>query len=103
MKSKKSIYLVVGLSLLVGLLHLLIGPDYHGKYETFIRGYLIDILLPMNLYLLLQVSFRKLILKVKSRIYGALITFFIGFVIELFQWHGIRLLGSTFDPLDIVM
>ena len=60
MKSKKSIYLVVGLSLLVGLLHLLIGPDYHGKYETFIRGYLIDILLPMNLYLLLQVSFRKL-------------------------------------------
>jgi hypothetical protein len=28
-----------------------IGPDYQGIFKHFIRGYLIDIPLPMNLYL----------------------------------------------------
>lgn len=87
----------------VGLLHFLISPDYHGKYETFIKGYVIDILLPMNLYLLLQVSLRRMISKARSRIFGALITFILGIAVEFLQWHDIHILGTTFDPLDIVM
>lgn len=59
MKNKKSILLIVGLSLGVALMHFIIGPDYSGIFENFVRGYLIDLILPLNLYLLLQISLRK--------------------------------------------
>lgn len=103
MKNKKSIYLIVAISLFVGLLHFLIGPNYQGIYKHFMRGYLMDILLPMNLYLLLQISLRKKLSVFLSRVLGALFTFVFGTLVELLQFHDILFLGSTYDPLDIVM
>ena len=103
MKNKKSIYLIVAISLFVGLLHFLIGPDYQGILKHFIRGYLIDILLPFNLYLLLQISLRKKIPVTKSRIIGAVITLSFGTIAEILQLNKIEFLGSTYDPLDILM
>ena len=103
MKNKKSIYLIVAISLFVGLLHFLIGPDYQGIFKHFIRGYLIDILLPFNLYLLLQISFRKKITVTKSRIIGAVFTLSFGTIVEILQLNKIEFLGSTYDPLDILM
>jgi len=103
MKNKKSIYIVVSISLFVGLLHFIIGPDYQGICKQFIRGYLIDILLPMNLYLLLQISLRKNILINKARIIGAIFTFAFGTLVEILQFHKIVILGSTYDPWDILM
>ena len=103
MKNKKSIYLIVTISLFIGLLHFVIGPDYKGIFRHFIRGYLIDILLPMNLYLLLQISLRKNISDKKARIIGAIFTFAFGIMVEILQLYKIEFLGRTYDPWDILM
>ena len=103
MKNKKSIYLIVMISLFVAFLHLIIGPGYQGICRHFIRGYLIDILLPMNLYLLLQISFRKRLSVYRSRISAAVLTFSFGVMVELLQFYGIYFFGSTYDLLDILM
>jgi hypothetical protein len=103
MKNKKSIYFIVGLSLSVALMHFIIGPDYNGICKHFVRGYLIDLILPMNLYLLLQISLRKKISIAKSRVIGAISTFLFGLIVEILQLLKIKFLGSTYDPLDIVM
>ena len=103
MKNKKSIYFIVGISLFVALMHFIIGPDYTGIFRLFVRGYLIDLILPLNLYLLLQISLRKKISIVKSRVIGALFTFLTGLIVEILQLFRIEFLGSTYDPLDIVM
>lgn len=103
MKNIKNTYLIVGISLFVGLLHFLIGPDYNGFFPNFITGYLIDILLPMNLYLLLQISLRKKISIRNSRIIGAVFTFLFGLTVEILQFYKIKFLGSTYDIIDIAM
>lgn len=103
MRNKKSLYLIVAISLFVGLLHILIGPNYQGIFKHFIRGYLIDILLPLNLYLLLQISLRKKLSVYKARIIGAAFTFSFGIIVEILQWNKIDFLGKTYDPLDILM
>lgn len=103
MKSKKSTYLIVGISLFVGLLHFVTGPDYHGPFKNFVQGYLIDLLLPLNLYLLLQLSLRKKLLVYYSRIIAAVATFSFGVFVELMQLNNIHLFGSTYDLLDILM
>lgn len=103
MKNRKSIYIIVSISLFVGLLHFVIGPDYQGIFRHFIRGYLIDILLPMNLYLLLQIALRKNISVNKARLISAIFTVAFGTMVELFQFYKIEFLGSTFDPWDLLM
>lgn len=103
MKNKKSTYIIVSISIFVGLLHFVIGPDYQGIFKHFIRGYLIDILLPMNLYLLIQISLRKNISVNKARIIGAIITVAFGTIVEILQLYEIEFLGRTFDPWDLLM
>ncbi|MBK7096361.1 MAG: DUF2809 domain-containing protein [Saprospiraceae bacterium] len=103
MKNKKSTYIIVSISIFVGLLHFVIGPDYQGIFKHFIRGYLIDILLPMNLYLLIQISLRKNISVIKARIIGAIITVAFGTIVEILQLYEIEFLGRTFDPWDLLM
>lgn len=103
MKNKKSIYLIVAISLFDGLLHFMIGPDYQGYFRPFVRGYLIDIILPFNLYLLLQISLRNHLTVYRSRILGAILTFSFGIFVEILQANRIHFLGSTYDPLDILM
>jgi hypothetical protein len=103
MKNKKSTYIIVTISIIVGLIHFVIGPDYQGIFKHFIRGYLIDILLPMNLYLLIQISLRKNISANKARIIGAIIIFTSGTIVEILQLYEIEFLGRTYDPWDILM
>jgi len=74
-----------------------------GPLKSFLNGYLIDILLPLNLYLLLQIALRKIMTIVQSRISGALFTFIIGLTAEMLQLYGIPVFGNTYDPLDIIM
>ncbi len=103
MKNKKSTYIIVAISLFVGLLHFVIGPNYQGIFRLFMRGYLLDILLPMNLYLLLQLSLRKHLSVHASRIIAAIFTFAFGTIVEILQSQKIQFFGSTYDPLDILM
>jgi len=103
MKNKKSIHIIVAISLFVGLLHFVTGPGYKGPFPVFVHSYLIDLLLPMNLYLLLQVGGRNHFSKKITRIVAALFTFAFGTMVEILQYYKIDFLGSTFDPWDIVM
>jgi len=103
MKNKKSTYIIVSISISVGLLHFVIGPDYQGIFKNFIRGYLIDILLPMNLYLLIQIALRKNVSVNKARTIGAIIPFAFGTIVEILQLYEIEFLGRTYDPWDILM
>jgi hypothetical protein len=103
MVNPKSIYLIVIISICVGGLHFFIGPTYSGPYRDFVSGYLMDLLLPMNLYLLLQISLRKVISKPKSRIGAASFTFLFGLTVEILQRNQVEVFGSTYDPRDILM
>lgn len=103
MRNPKSTYLIVLISIFVGMLHFVFGPDYQGFFRDFIRGYLIDILLPMNLYLLLQIPLRRNLPVHKARIAGAIGPFAFGTMVEIFQLYGIEFLGRTYDPWDILM
>jgi hypothetical protein len=103
MKNKQSKYFIVCISLIVGLLHVIIGPNYQGIFKEFIGSYLIDILLPLNLYLLLQIGLRDYLTVIKSRIIAAVFTFSFGFIVELFQLNKIPLFGTTYDLIDIIM
>lgn len=103
MKSKKSTYLIIVLSLFVGLLHFVTGPGYQGIFKHFVQGYLIDLLLPLNLYLLFQLSLRKKISVSYSRMIAAVAVFSFGVFVELMQLNNIHLFGSTYDPLDMLM
>jgi hypothetical protein len=97
MMAKKS--LIVLIALTVGLLHFVTGENYRGPFPIFVNSYLIDILLPMLLYLLLGLFEVKWI---RSIIFRSTSVFLFGCVVETSQYLGYPLFGSTFDPLDIV-
>ena len=67
------------------------------------NSYLIDILLPMNVYLLSQLGLRGHMSLVLSRVVGGLGTFSVGMTVEFMQYLGIDFLGTTFDPWDLLM
>ena len=98
MKNKKSTYIIVSISLFVGLLHFVIGPDYQGIFKEFIRGYLVDLLLPMNLYLLLQIALRKHISVKKARIISALFVFVFGATVEYYNFLILNFLAALTIP-----
>lgn len=91
---------MVGICLGVGLLHFVAGPGYSGPWPGFVRGYLIDIVLPFALYLLLGVSWPVL---ADSRLARSLMVLAVGGAVEGLQYLGVPLFGRTFDPLDLVM
>ena len=93
----------MGISIAVGLLHFLIGPAYQGPFRSFVTGYLIDILLPMNCYLLAQVALRKQFSVRNSRLLAVLGTFAFGAMVEYLQYLGLDFLGNTYDPWDLIM
>jgi hypothetical protein len=93
-------HVVVGICLAVGLLHFVAGSTYRGPWPGFVRGYLIDIVLPFALYLLLGVSWRVL---AGSRLARALVVLAVGGTVEGLQYLGLPVFGATFDPLDLVM
>ena len=97
MTAKKILITLIALT--VGLLHFVTGENYRGPFPTFVNGYLIDILLPMVLYFLLDLPEIKWI---KSPIFRATAVFLFGCTVEMSQYLGYPLFGSTFDPLDIL-
>jgi Protein of unknown function (DUF2809) len=95
--AKKSLVTVIALA--VGLLHFVTGENYHGPFPAFVNGYLIDILLPMVLYLLMGLFEIRWI---RSPILRATAVFLFGCAVETSQYLGRPFFGSTFDPLDIL-
>jgi len=95
--TKRLIITIIALT--VGALHFIKGENYQGPFTIFVNGYLIDILLPMTLYLLLSLFQNKII---RSPLFRACVVFGFGCVVEASQYFGHPIFGSTFDPLDIL-
>lgn len=95
--SRKTITTVIALA--VGAFHFITGETYQGPFPVFVNGYLIDILLPMALYLLLGLIEVEWI---RSIIFRSVAVFLFGCIVETSQYLGYPLFGSTFDPLDIL-
>ena len=91
--------LITLIALTVGLLHFVTGEKYQGPFPVFVNGYMIDILLPMAMYLLLGLFKVKWI---QSTLFRATVVFLFGCVVETSQYLGNPFFGSTFDPLDIL-
>jgi len=90
---------ITGIALAVGALHFITGENYRGPFPAFVNGYLIDILLPMTLYLLLSLFESKLI---RAPLFRACTVFGFGCFVEASQYFGDPIFGSTFDPFDIL-
>jgi hypothetical protein len=95
--TKKSLITLIALA--VGLLHFVTGENYRGPFPVFVNGYLIDVLLPMTLYLLLGLIETEWI---RSTFFRAVTVFLFGCIVEVSQYLGTPLFGSTYDPMDIL-
>jgi hypothetical protein len=87
------------IALTVGLLHFVTGESYRGPFPVFVNGYMIDILLPMALYLLMglfEVNW------IRSTLFRACAVFGFGCIVEISQYLGYPIFGNIFDPLDIL-
>jgi hypothetical protein len=87
------------IALVVGAFHFLTGENYQGPLPIFVNGYLIDILLPMVLFLLLSLFENRF---VRLTLFRACAVFGFGCIVEASQYLGYPIFGSTFDPLDVV-
>lgn len=91
--------IITGMALAVGALHFITGENYRGPFPIFVNGYLIDILLPMIIFLLMSLFKNRF---VRSTLFRACAVFAFGCFVEAAQYLGHPIFGSTFDPLDIV-
>lgn len=91
--------IITFIALIVGALHLITGEDYHGPFPNFVNGYLIDILLPMVLFMLLGLFQNQVI---RSAPFRACAVFSFGCFVEASQYFGYPIFGSTYDSLDLL-
>ena len=75
--TKKLIVTLIALT--IGLFHIVTGENYQGPFPIFVNGYLIDILLPMALYLLMGMFETRWI---RSPIFRAMAVFLFGCAAE---------------------
>jgi hypothetical protein len=92
--------IVVFIAIVVGLLHFVTGPGYRGPFPAFVNGYMIDILLPLAMYLVLGVAKQSIL---RSRLARGIFVFSFGAVTETLQYFGVPIFGRTFDWLDYLM
>ena len=95
--NKKLVITLIAIA--VAALHFLTGEEYQGLFPVFVNGYLIDILLPMVLFLLMGLIENRVI---RSTLFRACAVFGFGCMVEASQYLGYPMFGSTFDPLDIL-
>lgn len=91
--------IIVVIALLVGLLHFIVGPDYQGPLRDFVKGYLIDILLPFSLFLLMGLVRNSVIKNTYFRIVFIILT---GISVEVLQFYGVQIFGNTADVYDLL-
>ena len=96
MKKKTLITLI---ALIVAALHFLKGRISQGHFHVFVNGYMIDILLPMTIFLLMGLFHNRII---HGALFRAVAVFGFGCLVEFTQYLGRPIFGSTFDPLDIL-
>jgi len=89
---------VVTVAVFVALLHFVIGPNYGGPFKGFLKGYLLDILIPFFFYFLFTLKLTQTQQKISVAV--GIVAF--AAVVEYLQYRGMGIFGSTFDPYDFV-
>lgn len=89
---------VITLAIFVALLHFVIGPNYGGPFKGFLKGYLLDILIPFAFYFLFTLKATQT--KQKIAVGAGIVAF--AAVVEYLQYRGMGIFGSTFDPYDFL-
>lgn len=95
----KKRFLITVIALVVAALHFIKDRIFQGQLRVFVNGYMIDILLPMTLFLLMGLFQNKTI---RSPLFRACAVFGFGCFVEATQYFGRPIFGSTFDPFDIL-
>jgi hypothetical protein len=91
--------MITCMALMVAALHLITGEEYGGPLPGVVNGYLIDVLLPMVLFLLMGLIENRLI---GSILFRAWAIFAFSCIVEISQYLNFPIFGSTFDPFDIL-
>ena len=91
--------IITAIALAVGALHFITGENYRGPFPVFVNGYLIDILVPMTLFLRMSLLQNEVI---RSTAFRACAIFGFGCFVETSQYFGYPIFGNTFDPFDIL-
>jgi len=97
--------IVVGISIIVviALIHIFrVGSYLNGNLYLLYYSYVSDLIIPFGIYFLLCIY--ELYIKILRKWY-AKAAIIIGFttLIEILQLFGIYALGTTFDPIDIIV
>lgn len=92
-------FLITAIALIVAALHFLKGGIFQGQFHVFVNGYMIDILLPMTIFLLMGLFQNRII---RASLFRAGAVFGFGCFVEAAQYFDRPIFGSTFDPLDIL-
>ena len=94
---------VVGIMVIVALIHLFrVGSYLDGALYTLYYSYFSDIIVPFGMYFLLGINETTFRLLADWRL-KAILVFAAASSTEIMQAFGVKLLGNTYDPLDIVM
>ena len=100
---KKKTFLIVGIELLLGFLHIIgIGRNSSKTLYMLSASYFSDLALPFGFYFLLSLNEDKLLF-LKKWWMKAAIVFSVATLAEIGQYFGLYALGQTFDPLDILV
>jgi hypothetical protein len=95
--------LVLSIMGFIAVLHAVnIKASLHGKaYELYV-SYFSDIVIPFGLTILLSLN-ETIHPALRSPALRALVVFAVASLVELLQRFGVYLLGTTFDPMDLLM
>lgn len=93
---------IILLIFFTAVIHLLQVWSYlPGNISTLYRSYFSDVLLPFTFYFILSIAKNLNISKNPLSLF--IIVFGFCTIIEILQKYGIHILGTTYDPMDIVM
>ena len=92
---------IVIIMLLIALLHLIKGGHrWGGRFALFWNGYMFNVIVPFGVYFLLcLLDFSPF----KYWIFNGILVLGAASCVEIAQFYGVHIFGSTFDPVDIVM
>jgi len=87
------------IAIATALLYVFLKPEE----GSFVQKYLFSILFPLNAYLIIQLTFRRIWSLAVCRTLGTMGVLIVGFIIEILQSYGVKFLAGVYDPLDIMM
>lgn len=97
--SKKIVIVII--MLLIALLHFVKGGHiWGGPFAIFWNGYMFDVVVPFGFYFLLCLIDTS---PFKYWIFRGSIIFTAASCVEIAQYNGAQIFGSTFDPFDFPM